>query len=728
MDKVYKHQDIEKEWYSLWEKEGYFTPGNDKTKKQFSIILPPPNANADLHLGHAMYVIEDIMIRYHRMKGDATLWLPGADHAGFETQFVFEKILQKKGKSRFDFDSETLYKMIWDFVQANRGNMENQLKRLGFSLDWTRQVFTLDAKIIKIVQQTFKKLYDDGLLYRSKRLVNYCTRCGTGFSDLEVKYVERVDPLYYMKYGPFTIATSRPETKFRDTALAVNPKDKRYKETIGKTYEIMGLLGPIKMKVIPDPLVDPKFGTGIMKVTPAHDPHDFELGQKFDLPATPIIDFSGKMDFSWFLSQKNINPKYKARAEKYHGKKVLAVRTMMVEDLKEDDLLLKTDENYTHRIGTCYKCGTVIEPLPLPQWYIKIRPLADAAVKAILSKKIKFAPKKQEKTALQWLNNFHDWNISRQIVWGIRIPAWKCLKCGSDEWIVTSGEKPDKCPNCRGTDLEQDKDTFDTWFSSGQWPFATLQVNHEGDYEYFYPTSVMETGYDILPWWVCRMIMLGIYAVGEIPFQTVCLHGLVRDKNGRKMSKSKGNVINPLVMADLYGADALRFALIYGTAFGNDVPMSEDKIRGMRNFSNKLWNIGRFIKMNFESFQNEKKSIDLKSKIPEKNLTDQNDQKLLRDLDAVIKNTTKSIEEYRFDKGAESLYEFIWHNLADKYIESVKERLKNYDEKALNVLTYVFLTSLKLLHPFMPFITEEINKQLSGKNSPLIISTWPKLL
>src|SRR3990170_5914352 len=339
---------------------------------------------------------------------------------------LFEKKMQKSGKSRFDYDRDTLYKMIWDFVYENRGNMENQLRRLGFSLDWSRQVFTLDPEIIKIVHRTFKKLFDDGLLYRSNRLVNYCTRDGTGFSDLEVKYIERVDPLYYMKYGPFTIATARPETKFRDTALAVNPKDKRYKDKIGKIYEIMGLLGIIKMKIIPDPEVDPKFGTGIMKVTPAHDPHDFELGQKFDLKVAPIIDFSGKMDFSWFLSQKNINPKYKARAEKYHGKKVLAARPMMVEDLKEDDLLLKTDENYTHRIGTCYKCGTVIEPLPLPQWYIKIRPLADAAVKAIKSKKIKFAPKKQEKTALQWLNNFHDWNISRQIVWGIRIPAWKC--------------------------------------------------------------------------------------------------------------------------------------------------------------------------------------------------------------------------------------------------------------------------------------------------------------
>ncbi|KKS98194.1 MAG: valyl-tRNA synthetase, valyl-tRNA synthetase [Candidatus Gottesmanbacteria bacterium GW2011_GWA2_43_14] len=723
MDKRYKHQEIEKNWYTFWEKKGYFRPEANKVKTPFAIILPPPNANADLHLGHAMYTVEDIMIRYHRMKGDATLWLPGADHAGFETQFVFEKKLQKEGKSRFDFDRETLYKMIWDFVHENRGNMENQLRRLGFSLDWSRQVFTLDPEIIKIVHRTFKKLHDDGLLYRDNRLVNYCTKDGTGFSDLEVLYVERTDPLYYMKYGPFTIATSRPETKFRDTALAVNPDDKRYKSSLGKTFEIMGLLGPVKMTVIPDPEVDPDFGTGIMKVTPAHDPHDFELGHKFNLSVTPIIDFAGRMDFSWFLSQKNIDPKYRARAEKYHGKKVKAARDLMVEDLKADGLLIKTDEKYTHRIGTCYKCGATIEPLPLPQWYIKIRPLADKAIASVKSKKIKFAPKRYEKIALQWLTNFRDWNISRQVVWGIRIPAWKCLDCRNDEWIVTDGNSPSSCPKCKGQNLEQDPDTFDTWFSSGQWPFATLEVNSKKDFGYFYPTSVMETGYDILPWWVCRMIMLGLYATGEIPFQTVCLHGLVRDAKGQKMSKSRGNVINPLSMADLYGADALRMALVFGTAFGNDVPMSEDKIRGMRNFSNKLWNIGRFVKMHRESYRNQKKYPE---NLSVEKSTNAEDKKILGELTKLTEVVTETVEEFRFDKGAEALYEFLWHSLADKYIEAVKDRLKNYDRQALAVLTHVFITSLKLLHPFMPFITEELNKQLSPENRvPLIVSPWP---
>ncbi|MBI4066747.1 class I tRNA ligase family protein, partial [Candidatus Gottesmanbacteria bacterium] len=538
MDKVYKHQEVEKKWYDLWEKSGYFVPDKDPNlpagkagKKPFSVILPPPNANADLHMGHTMYTVEDIMVRYHRMKGDATLWLPGADHAGFETQYVFEKHLAKEGKSRFEYDRETLYQMIWDFVQKNRGNMEHQLRRLGFSLDWTRNTFTLDPKIVEIVYKTFKKLYDDGIVYRSERLVNYCTKDGTSFSDLEVNYVERNDPLYFMKYGPFTIATVRPETKFRDTALAVNPKDKRYKQHIGKTFDIQGLLGNVKMIIIPDESVDPKFGTGIMKVTPAHDPHDFELGKKFNLPVTPIIDFKGRMDFSWFMNKKDVPQKYLDRAKKYHGQKVLNARKMMVEDLKEDGLLLKTDEKYVHRIGVCYKCGAVIEPLPMKQWYIKIEQLADKAIDAIKKKKIKFVPKRFEKTAIRWLTNFHDWNISRQIVWGIRIPAWKCLECskdGKEQWMVTSNEKPDKCTNCGGNNLQQDSDTFDTWFSSGQWPYATLlsrEISNfkfprknsmiefsgqaisnlkekyvDSDFNYFYPTSVMETGYDILPW------------------------------------------------------------------------------------------------------------------------------------------------------------------------------------------------------------------------------------
>lgn len=721
MDKNYQPKDVEEPIYKMWEAGGYFKPTDDPKAKPFSILLPPPNANADLHVGHALYVIEDIMIRYHRMVGDASLWLAGADHAGFETQFVYEKHLAKKGMSRFDFDRETLYKDIWNFVHDNRGKMENQLRRLGFSLDWSRNIFTLDPSIVSTVYSSFKRLFDEGLVYRTNRLVNYCTKDGTGFSDLEVLYVERNDPMYFIKYGPFTIATARPETKFRDTALAVNPKDKRYKKYIGQTMEIMGLLGPIKMTIIPDPEVDPKFGTGIMKVTPAHDPHDFALGQKFNLPVTPIIDFRGKMDFSWFLSQEHIDPKYKARAENYHGKKVAIARQLMVEDLKTDGLMVKIDETYTHRIGTCWKCGTVIEPLPLEQWYVKVAPLATKAIDAIKKKKVTFVPKRFEKTALQWLTNFHDWNISRQNVWGIRIPAWKCAKCL--EWTVTEGEIPTHCRACHHTELIQDTDTFDTWFSSGQWPFATLKATNPEDYKRFYPTSVMETGYDILPWWVCRMLMLGTYLTDDVPFKTVYLHGLVRDAKGQKMSKSKGNVINPLQMVDLYGADALRMALVFGTGAGNDQALAEDKIRSMRNFANKLWNIARFMMMNFDQAT---KPIPFYDETMHKNITDKNDKRIISELNMLTAKVTKHMETYRFSDAALSIYEFAWHRLADVHLEKNKERFKNGDVQALAVLRHVFLTILKLLHPFMPFVTEHLWNELPKKTkTPLIISSWP---
>jgi len=723
MDKRFDPKSTEETIYRMWEKGGYFTPKIDRKKKPFSILLPPPNANADLHVGHAMYVAEDIMIRYHRMKNDPTLWLPGADHAGFETQFVYEKHLKKEGKSRFDFDRDTLYRDIWDFVHQNRGKMENQLRRLGFSLDWTRTIFTLDPKVISTVYQTFKKLYEDGLIYRGVGLVNYCTKDGTGFSDLEVVYVERNDPLYYMKYGPFTIATARPETKFRDTALAVNPKDKRYKKYIGQTLEIMGLLGPIQMTVIPDPQVDPEFGTGIMKVTPAHDPHDFELGRKFNLSVTPIIDFQGRMDFSWFLKTPDIDPKYKKRAESYHGKKVATARTLMVNDLKEDGLLVKTDEKYKHRIGTCYKCGSVIEPLPLPQWYIKVKPLAAKAKQAITKKQTTFVPQRFKKQALQKLTDFHDWNISRQIVWGIRIPAWKCRHHDDERWVITDGEPPTSCPDCGNTTLEQDTDVFDTWFSSGQWGFATLKAAKPDDYDYFYPTSVMETGYDILPIWVCRMMMLGIYATGSVPFTTVYLHGLVRDAKGQKMSKSKGNVINPIKMIDAYGADALRMALVYGTGAGNDQSLSEDKIRGMRNFANKLWNMGRFLEMSLTSAAD---IVPYYDQDMHAKLTNPNDKRIIAELNMLVSQVTKHMEAYRFSDVAQAVYEFAWHRVADVHIEKNKDRLRSGDVHAIAVFRHVLITILKLLHPFMPFVTEALWTQIPKKtDAPLIISTWP---
>ncbi len=758
MDKVYDPKAVEESIYKMWESGGYFEPKvpEGSPPAPFTILLPPPNANADLHLGHAMYVVEDIMIRYHRMIGDPTLWLPGTDHAGFETQYVFEKQLAKEGKSRFDYSREELYQMIWNFVAENRGMMENQLRRLGFSLDWSRFTFTLDPLVVSIVYQTFKKLYDDRLVYRGLRLVNYCTRCGTGFSDLEVKHAERTDPLYYLKYGPFVLATVRPETKFGDTAVAVNPKDKRYKKWVGKEVEVEGLIGTFTIKVVADNAIDPKFGTGVAKVTPAHDMKDFEIAKRHDLPLKQIIGFDGRLT-------KETGP--------YAGLKVPEAREKVASDLASRDLMDHVDQNYVHSVATCYRCGTVLEPLPLPQWYIKVRPLADAAIAAIKDKKTSFVPKRFEKHAIRWLTDFHDWNISRQIVWGIRIPAWKCLNCSNptngtnptnqwnndavkqSDWIVTEDEKPEKCPACGGTNLEQDPDTFDTWFSSGQWPYATLLAQSGNpksqapnskqienfkfqisnlrtkttgtDFDYFYPTSVMETGYDILPWWVCRMIMLGLYMTGDVPFRTVYLHGLVRDAKGQKMSKSKGNVVNPLEMIDKYGADALRIALVYGTAAGNDQSLSEDKIRGMRNFANKLWNIGRFIEMNLRA-QNSNVKTQMYDEKMHKTLKNPNDKRIISELNMLASGVTKDMESYHFSDAAQKIYDFTWHTLADVHLEKNKDRFKEGDVQALAVLRHVFLTILKLLHPFMPFLTEELWSSLPRQHTdPLIVSSWP---
>ncbi len=713
MDKAFVPSLVEEKLYRFWEEKGYFTAQVNLKKKPFCITIPPPNANADLHLGHAMFVYEDVMIRYHKLIGDESLWLPGADHAGFETQYVFEKYLAKQGKSRFDYDRDTLYKMIWNFVQNNRTNMENQLRRLGFALDWSRNKFTLDIDIVKIVYETFKKLYDEGLIYRALRLVNYCTKDGTSFSDLEVQYVERQDPLYYMKYGPFTIATVRPETKFRDTALAINPKDKRYKKWLGKKLKIKGLLGEIEMTVIADPEVDPKFGTGIMKVTPAHDMHDFELGKKYNLPITPIIDFKGRMDFSWFLKRKDIPEKYRERAKNYHGKKILEARTLMVEDLKKDELLVKVDENYTHRVGTCYKCGRIIEPLPLEQWFIKVKPLAQAAVKEIEKKKVIFYPPRFKTSAIGWLKNFHDWNISRQIVWGIQIPAWKCKECS--HWNVTDGSEPSQCEKCKGNKFQRDSDVFDTWFSSAQWPFATLKTTKKEDYEYFYPTSVMETGYEILPWWVCRMLMIGFFITKDVPFKTVFLHGMVRDKHGAKMSKSKGNVINPLELVDKYGADALRTSLIFEVKEGNDLSLSEEKVIGMRNFANKVWNIGRFIHMN--QTQNSK----LKTQ------KDSSKLKIIKELQKEFlqekKTYVKLMDSYNFSAALGEIYEFIWHRFADYYIEQLKDEMVTGTIEAYEVLRDIYFENLAMLHPTMPFVTEAVWKVFHGEGSSILDST-----
>ncbi len=703
MDKVYNHKETEEKIYQAWETKGYFKPQERFGNKQnYSIILPLPNANAPLHFGHAMFIIEDILTRYHRMQGFKTLWLPGADHAGFETQFVFEKKLQSEGKSRFDYDREILYKMIWDFVQVNRPVMENQLRRLGFSLDWEKSKFPLDPDIIKIVYQTFKDLHDDGLVYRAKRLVNYCTFDGTSFSDLEVIYEEKQNPLYYIKYGPLVLATTRPETKFGDTAVAVHPDDKRYQKYIGQELEIETVLGKAKIKVVADKMVDPAFGTGVVKITPAHDFDDFEVAQRHNLPMVQVIGFDGKMN---------------EKAGKFAGMYVKQARKAVVEEMQTKGLIEKIDDKYVHRIGLCYKCKNPIEPLPLEQWFVKMEPLAKPAMEAVKNGAIKVYPKDFEKMYFQFLENIRDWNISRQIVWGIQIPAWACKKC--QEWTVTSGEEPRECSKCGVKELTRDQDVFDTWFSSGQWPYATLKTTNALE---FYPTTVMETGYDILRWWVARMVMLGIYiqkkqGVGEIkeqvPFQNIVLHGLVNDPLGKKMSKSKGNVVNPMEIVDQYGADAIRFALSYGTALGNDQVLSYPKLEAMRKFSNKLWNMGRFIEMNKISGRKELT----------KAAKHANDKEMIKKTEELVKEVTRLLEHYDFNHAAQNLYDFIWHEFADIYIEDVKNRI---DGDSFAVLSSSFLVLLKLLHPFMPFITEEIYGKLYGGEGDLIISQWPQ--
>ena len=685
LEKSYNHKITENKIYELWEGSGFFNPDNLKGKP-FTIIMPPPNANGSLHIGHAVFVtLQDIMIRYQRMLGRKALWLPGADHAGFETQVVYEKKLEKEGRTRFQTPKDQLYQEISEFTLKNKSVMEDQLKKLGASCDWSREKFTLDPKIIEIVYGTFEQLKKDGLLYKGKRIVNWCRKHQTSLSDLEVKYEERKDPLYYIKYGPFVLATTRPETKFGDTAVAVNPKDKRYQQYIGKEIEAESLLGKFKIKVIADEAVDSTFGTGVVKVTPAHDPADFDMGLRHNLEVRQVIDFNGRLN---------------EKTGPYQGLTIEEARKKVAEDMQAKGLIEKIDENYIHRVALCYKCGKQIEPMVLDnQWFVKMteKPksgklsLRDAAVKAVKDKKIEFIPKRLEKVFFHWMRNLRDWNISRQIVWGIKIPDEK---------------------NATG-------DVFDTWFSSGQWPFATLMTSGKNDFKKFYPTDVMETGWDILFFWVARMIMLGLYRTNKPPFKKVYLHGLVRDKDRQKMSKSKGNVIDPLGVIDIYGADALRMALTIGNTPGNDIVIFEEKIKGYRNFANKIWNASRFVLMNLNGYKPGKK-IALSGK----------DKKYLNDFKKMAKEATKQMDSSKFYSAAEKIYHYFWHTFCDKVIEAKKEDLSNPKTRASAqyLLLEILSGTLKLLHPFMPFVTEAVYQQLpsKGKKKCLMIESWPK--
>ncbi len=712
MDKNYD-QTKESEIYKRWEESGAFEPKG--SGKPFTIIMPPPNANGELHLGHCTFVaVSDTLIRYHRMLGEAVLWLPGIDHAGILTQVTFEKKLKKEtGKSRHDLGRDEFVRQCYQFCLDNKHLMEDQMKTLGSSCDWSREKFTLDPKISKLVYETFIKLNNDGLVYRGYRIVNWCPRCRSTLADVELEHREQIDPLYYIKYGPFVLATVRPETKFGDTAVAVHPKDKRYTKYIGQEIEAEGLLGKFKLKVIADENVDMEFGTGVIKVTPGHDPLDWEIGQKHKLEIKSVIDFDGKLT---------------EIAGPYAGMKVAEARKKVVEDLQTRGLIKKIDKKYTHAVTVCERCNSIIEPLVSRQWFIKIKSLSDPAIDAVKKGLVKITPKKYESMYFNWMNNIRDWPISRQIWWGHQLPVWYPRKSQVTEQQVTEWEKlkngdtrarTDVLENSSisiempdGDEYIQDPDTFDTWFSSGQWPVNTL-----ADDKSFYPTSVMNTAYEILLLWVARMIMFGLYLTGKVPFEIALINGVLRDETGAKMSKSKGNGVNPNEAVAKYGADAVRMALVCGRDNGNDLLISkvqmEQRIKGYRNFSNKLWNIARFVSQTDVKSQNS-------------NIKTKDDKEILQKLEKVKNSVTANLNKMRLGEAAEELYQFVWHEFADVYIEKTKDR----KEDAYPTLLHVLVTSLKLLHPFMPFVTEAIwNEIKSLRKFPeqmLIDASWPK--
>ena len=773
MDKHYQAKENETKIYQLWEKADAFNPDSDINQKlknddlpSFSIIMPPPNANDPLHLGHAAFLtLEDILIRHARMTGHDTLWLPGADHAGIETQFVFEKKLKKEGTSRFHFDRATLYQMIWDYVATNSQIAIKQSKQLGASADWSRFKFTLDDDIVQSVIATFKQMLEDRLIYRANRLVNYCPKCGTGFSNLELDHREEIGSLYYLKYGPITIATTRPETIFADVAIAVHPKDQRYHKYHGQTIEYQGLFGLVKLLVIADDFVDPEFGTGAVKITPFHDFNDFafwqrhqaELKQAVQNNQLGYVELKEKLINNNQLSAEEINSPALAIdftgrltkfTDQYAGLKAHIAREKIVSDLQEANLIEKIDRNYLHSVTSCYRCGSNIEPLPLPQFYVKVEPLTKAVLEKIKKKELTIYGAGHDKILKHWLENLEDWNISRQIVWGIRLPVWydaqenpqlrisfidknqarisgpigelltkysfaeieaglQSLTAPIDAQFVVSQEKPD--PNRQ---YLQETDTFDTWFSSSQWPVVTLKNNQPGDFERFYPTTIMETAYDILMFWVMRMLMMGLYSTQQLPFKKVYLHGLIRDSKGQKMSKSKGNVINPLEIGEKYGTDALRMAIVIRSSAGLDKTLSEADFQAMRNLNNKLWNAARFILL-----QKENQAI-----------TDQNtaklDKKFTKNLEKIVLAVSRNLDQLQLGLAADTLYNEFWHWFCDQCIEDAKKGLIS-QEKLFDGLV-IFL---KLFHPFIPFVTESIWQILYQEQlvtEPLLMtSRWP---
>lgn len=706
--KPYDPKETEDRIYKMWEESGFFNPDvciekgvTAKDAKPFTIVMPPPNANGRLHAGHALvFTLEDIMTRYHRMKGERTLWVPGADHAGFETQIVYERKLEKEGRSRFDMEPTDLYKEIYDFTIENKKFMEADVRRLGASCDWSREKFTLDPSVVKTAQQTFDKMFKDGLIYRGDRIVNWCAKHQTSLSEVETEFEERTEPFYYMQYGPFVISTSRPETKFGDKYVVMHPEDKRYSDyKDGQKIDLEWINGPITATVIKDESVDMEFGTGVMTITPWHDQVDFEIAERHNLEKEQIIDWKGKL---------------LPIAGEFEGIHISKARPQIIEKLKAKGLLVKVDEAYKHNVKVCFKCNTIIEPQIKDQWFVKMRPLADKALEAVNSGKIKFYPENYEKIFRYWMTNTIDWNISRQIVWGIPIPAKICNSCKKGFSDLNDELKTCEC----GGELRKDTDTFDTWFSSGQWTLLSLGYPETKDLDIYHPTSVMETGRDLIFKWIPRMVIFALYLRGEVAFENVYLHGLVNDEKGEKMSKSKGNVVNPIDLVDTFGTDALRIALVVGNTPGMDLSLSRDRIKGYKNFANKLWNITRFV---LSSIGDDFKKSEL----------NEVDSKIMDEFNLEIKDITKDMEEFRFYMASEKIYHYIWHTFADKIIEESKPILSGSDESQKisrqTLLLEVLEKSNKVLHPFMPFVTEEIWGILPGENKKLLmVEKWPE--
>ena len=708
LEKQYNPKNVEDRTYQMWLDKNYFHAKREAGKKTYTIVIPPPNITGQLHMGHALdNTLQDILIRYHRMAGYDTLWVPGTDHASIATEAKIVEAMKKEGLTKEQIGREKFLERAWAWKKQYGGRIIEQLKKLGSSCDWERERFTLDEGCSKAVNEVFCNLYEKGLIYRGERIINWCPHCLTSISDAEVEYEEQAGHFWHLRYpfkdgsGYLELATTRPETLLGDTAVAVNPKDERYRDAVGKT-----LILPLVHREIPvvaDDYVEMDFGTGVVKITPAHDPNDFEVGLRHDLPVINVLTDDAKITDDY--------PAY-AGMDRYEARKAI------VRDLEAEGALVKI-EDYSHNVGTCYRCGTTVEPRVSKQWFVKMKPLAGPAIDAVKNGDTKFVPQRFEKVYFHWLENIRDWCISRQLWWGHRIPAWYCADCGE---ITVSRTAPDACAHCGGTHLEQDPDTLDTWFSSALWPFSTLGWPEQTeDYKHYYPTNTLVTGYDIIPFWVMRMMFSGLEQTGRVPFDTVLIHGLVRDAQGRKMSKSLGNGIDPLEVIDQYGADALRFTLATGNSPGNDMRFSDTRVEASRNFANKIWNAARFILMNLSDDEPA-------PHIPE-NLALE-DKWILSRFNALAEGVTDALEKYELGMAVQKLYDFIWDVFCDWYIEIAKIRLNGSDEAAKQtvkaVLVYVMSNTLKLLHPFMPFITEEIWQALPHTGESIMISEWVK--